>query len=100
MKVVIFLFFTVFMFLANAETNDIDNSNHQCDHVQNIHITHPSMGHSNMQHVHTECSQCLTIGFLKHISPKNNLQKNQLIAYLKMHYSSFVSRVTTPPPTI
>ena len=100
MKVVIFLFFTVFMSLANAETNDIDSSNRQCDHMQNIHITVSSMDHSTMQHVHAECPQCLSINFVKYISPKDNLQKNQLIAYLDIHYSSFISRVTTPPPAI
>ncbi len=98
MKIIVFLFFTVFMSLANAETND--NLNHQCDNIQNIHITASSMGHPNMQHVHTDCSQCLTIDFLKYIFPKSNLQKNQLTEYSGIHYSSFISRVTTPPPTI
>jgi len=88
------------MSLANA-ANDVNDSDHHCNHVSTVHFEKSSiMEHSSTQHVHTECSQCIGIDFSKYKPNAMKLQKDQMTKYLNLHYSSFVSKITTPPPTI
>lgn len=87
------------MSLANAEfknsTNDI---NFQCSYLDGMKASMSMEGPFN--HEHADCAQCLAISSIDKLSETTTPKTTFSIFMSDVPYISFVSKITTPPPTI
>ncbi len=98
MKIILSLLLVAFVSLANAESTNTTGVDFQCNYSQSANM--PMTMDSMSAHVHVDCPQCLVISAADKFTKVIFLKITFLPSTNDTPYASFVSKVTTPPPTV